>query len=145
MGVVALQAWGEWGFRYARARGWDVTKAEDIRQTVIVELLEHAGQPLDRHIAFWKALRQQGPAWWDTRRDPFPRERTYVPPTDQQLDASRYLAMLSKADAHFLRRWLAGEDASPDVRKNDLPRRRRETRRRGILGRLRDRAEDDQR
>lgn len=141
--VVALRAWGERGFQYARARGWDIAQAEDIRQAFIVELLEHAGQPLNVPIAFWKALRQQAPVWWDMRRDPFPSQYTYLPPTDQQLDASAYLAMLSKADAHFLRRWLAGEDVSPDVRKNDLPRRRRDERRRRLLGRLRTVAEAD--
>ncbi len=138
---ATLLALGEWGFRYARWRGWPIAEAEDIRQEMILDYLEHGGQQTMtlRHRYLGAVYRLRRP-WWVSRRAPMPQRAHYLPPTEEQLDASTYLRMLSKAEAQIVRRWLTGYEPT-DVRKENYAARRRAWTRGRIMVRLREMAE----
>jgi hypothetical protein len=138
---AAVQRWGERGFRYARSQGWDSADAEDIRQAMIVDYLEHRDKVLRFRFAYLHATYYLRQIWWPHQR--LPLSRTVGPPLplDAQLDASAFLARLSKAEAHLMRRWLAGYEPT-DVRKHDHAAKRRALARSRILVALREAVED---
>jgi hypothetical protein len=137
---TAVQRWGERGFRCARSQGWDIADAEDIRQAMMVDYLEQEGKILRFWFAYSHAVSRLGGRWAARQDFSLSLSVGVVPPLDAQLDASAFLARLSKADAHLMRRWLAGDEPT-DVRKHDHAARRRAWARSRILVALRESTE----